>query len=71
MDYCVWSSLAKKGQNEVKIRDADHLCDRLGEAWNQLSQEEIDRVIIAFGKRLEACVQANGKRYEDKLKKKK
>ena len=31
MDYCIWSSLARK-VFKVKIRDVHHLCDRLGEA---------------------------------------
>ena len=56
---------------KVKIRDVDHLCDRLGEAWEQIGQEEIDRVIKSIRKRLKACVKANGKRFEYKLTKKK
>ena len=70
MDYCIWSSLARK-VFKVKIRDVHHLCDRLGEAWEELSQEEINRVIKSFRKRLKACVKANGKRFEYRLKKKK
>ena len=70
LDYCIWSSLARK-VFKVKIRDVDHLCDRLGEAWEQIGQEEIDRVIKSFRKRLKACVKANGKRFEYTLKKKK
>ena len=49
MDYCVWSSLARK-VFKVKIRDVHHLCDRLGEAWEELSQEEINRVTKSFRK---------------------
>ena len=70
LDYCIWSSLARK-VFKVKIRDVDHLCDRLGEAWEQIGQDEINRVIKSFRKRLKACVKANGKRFEYTLKKKK
>ena len=61
MDYCIWSSLARK-VFKVKIRDVHHLCDRLGEAWEELSQEDINRVIKSFRKRLKACAKAHGKR---------
>ena len=69
MDYSIWSSLANK-VFKVKIRDLDHLCDCLGEAWAQISQEEIDRVIKTFRKRVKACVKADDKRFEYKLEKK-
>ena len=69
LDYSIWSSLANK-VFKVKIRDVDHLCERLGEAWDAISQEEIDRVISSFRTRVRACINANGRRFEYKLKKK-
>ena len=68
LDYSIWSSLANK-VFKVKIRDVDHLCERLGEAWDAISQEEIDRVISSFRTRVRACINANGRRFEYKLKK--
>ena len=70
LDYSIWSSLARKVY-KVKIRDIDHLCERLGEAWDEITQDEIDRVINSFPKRLTACINANGTRFEYKLKRNK
>ena len=70
MDYSVWSSLAQK-VFKVKIRGIEHLCQRLGEAWDDISQDEINRSIAGFRKRLKMCVASNGKRFEYKLKSKK
>ena len=67
LDYSIWSSLARKVY-KVKIRDVNHLCERLGAAWENISQEEIDRIIGSFRKRLRACLRAGGKRFEFKLK---
>ena len=66
-DYSIWSSLARKVY-KVKIRDVDHLCERLGEAWDQITQDEVDRIIKKFRTRLRACIRAGGKRFEYKLK---
>ena len=70
MDYSIWSSLAHK-VFKVKIESVEHLCQRLGQAWHELSQNEIDRSIAGFRGRLKACVSAQGKRFEYKLKSKK
>ena len=67
LDYSIWSSLGRKVY-KVKIRDMDHLCERLGQAWDEITQDEIDRVINSFPKRLKACIDANGTRFEYKLK---
>ena len=37
MDYGIWSSLATK-VFRVKIRDVEHLCQRLAVAWEQITQ---------------------------------
>ena len=67
LDYSIWSSLAKKVY-KVKIKDVNHLCERLGEAWEQISQDEVNRIIRRFRPRLKACIRAHGKRFEYKLK---
>ena len=66
MDYSIWSSLAAK-VFQVKIRSVEHLCERLGEAWEQISRDEADRVIHSFRRQLTACIKAKGKRFEYKL----
>ena len=48
MDYSIWSSLARKVYR-VKIRNLEHLCQRLGEAWDEISQDEIDRSLDPSG----------------------
>ena len=67
MDYSVWSSLGQKVY-KVKITSVEHLCERLGKAWTEITQGEIDRSIAGFRGRLKACVKARGKRFEYKLK---
>ena len=67
LDYSIWSSLARKVY-KVKIRDVHHLCERLAVAWDELSQQEINRVIKSFRKRLKCCRDAGGRRFEYKLK---
>ena len=66
MDYSIWSSLAAK-VFQVKIRSVEHLCERLGEAWEQISRDEVDRVIHSFRRCLKACIKAEGKLFEYKL----
>ena len=70
LDYSIWSSLANKVY-KVKIKSVDHLCQRLGQAWHEISQDEINRSIAGFRGRLQACIDAEGKRFEYKLKSKK
>ena len=67
LDYSIWSSLARKVY-QVRIRDVHHLCERLAIAWDNLSQNEINRVIRSFRHRLKCCRDAGGRRFEYKLK---
>ena len=66
LDYGIWSILEKR-VFAVKIRDVEHLCDRLGNAWADFKQEEVDKVIGLFIKRVKVCIEANGHRFEYKL----
>ena len=47
LNYGIWSILEKR-VFAVKIRDVEHLCDRLGNAWAGNKQEEVDKVIFLF-----------------------
>ena len=51
----------------MKIHDVEHLCDRLGDAWAGIKQEEVDKVIGSFIKRVEGCIEANGQGFEYQL----
>ena len=66
LDYGIWSIMESEVY-KVKIRDLDHLEDRLAEAWDALSQEHIDNTIMSFRKRVRACIAAEGKRFEYKM----
>lgn len=66
MDYGIWSILAQS-VFAAKIRDLDHLENRLAEAWESLTQEIVDNTVMSFRKRLRACIAADGKRFEYKL----
>ena len=66
MDYAIWSMLEAEVY-KVKIRDLDHLEDRLGEAWADLPQEHINNAVMTFRKRVRACIAAEGKRFEYKM----
>ena len=66
MDYAIWSML-DKFVFSVKIRDLDHLQERLGERWDAIGQDAINRTISSFRKRVQACLDAEGNRFEYKL----
>ena len=53
---------------KVKIRDLEHLADRIGEAWAELLQDFIDKTINSFIKRVKACIDANGGHFKYLLK---
>jgi len=66
LDYGIWSIL-EKHVFVVKICDVEHLCDRLGNAWTDIKQEEVDKVIGSFIKRVKVCIEANAHRFEYQL----
>ena len=52
LDYGIWSILEKR-VFAVEICDVEHLCDRLGDTWVDIKQEEVDKEIGSFIKRVE------------------
>ena len=66
LDYGIWSILEKR-VFAVKIRDVEHLCDQLGNAWADIKQEEVDKVIGSFIKRVKVWIAANGHSIECKF----
>jgi len=66
VDYEVWSVL----QQHVfhgRIRDVDHLKQRLIEEWRCFDQNIINRAVRQWRVQLRACVRANGCHFEHKL----
>jgi len=47
----------------MKVWDIDHLTERLGEAWVELSHESVDATIKAFRKKIRACINADYKNF--------
>jgi len=62
VDYEVCSSNASR-----RIRDVDHLKQRLIEEWRCFDQNIIDRAVRQWRVRLRACVRANSGHFEHKL----
>jgi len=66
VDYEVWGVLRQRVYH-IRIRDIDHLKQRLIEEWRCFDQNIIDRAIRQWRVRLRACVRANGSHFEHKL----
>ena len=64
--YEVWGMLQQRVYHS-RIRDVDHLKQRLIEEWRCLDQNIIDRAVRQWRVRLRACVRANGGHFEHKL----
>ena len=66
VDYNIWSSLEQRVYR-VKIRDLDHLCERLQNLWEDFPQQEIDAAIDQFRPRLRKMIEEKGKKFEHLL----
>jgi hypothetical protein len=65
LDYCVWGVMLHKYQQHVpKPTNKDELKAVLQSIWNELPQEPINRAILAFRRRLKACLNAKGQHFE-------
>jgi hypothetical protein len=51
----------------TKIRDFDHLKQRLMEEWNSFDQKIIDAAVKQWRPKLRACVRSAGGHFENKL----
>ena len=67
LDYGIWSIL-KKNVYRQKIRDVDHLKQRIRAVWQELSQDQIDNTINRFRMRVKKMPEVEGKRFEHLLK---
>src|SRR6478735_1624564 len=63
VDYKIWGVLQERVY-KPKIRDVEHLKERLVEEWASFDQKIIDGSINQWRKRLRACVSADGGHFE-------
>ena len=66
VDYRIWGILQERVY-KTRIRDVDHLKERLVEEWVKFDQGIIDGSIGQWRKRLRACVAADGGHFEHSL----
>jgi hypothetical protein len=66
VDYKIWSVLQERVYRG-RIRDVNHLKERLVEEWSLFNQGIVDRAVKEWRVRLRACVQADGGHFEHKL----
>ena len=65
LDYHVWGAMLDKYQAHTpKPRNKAELKAVLQTIWTDLPQEPINRAVLAFRKRLQACVAAEGGHFE-------
>jgi hypothetical protein len=51
----------------VRIRDVNHLRQRIEEAWSEIDERVIDESIKQWRARLRACVRERGAQFEHRL----
>ena len=68
LDYHVWGAMLHKYQQYTpKPKNKDELTAVLQKIWNDLPQQSIQKVILAFTKRLQLCIEADGHHIEHLL----
>lgn len=66
VDYRIWGILQDRVY-QTRIRNVEHLKERLLEEWNQFNQGIINSAVNQWRRRLRACVQAQGGHFEHQL----
>ena len=66
VDYAVWGILQERVYRR-RIRDVDHLKERLIAEWRRLDQNIIDRAVNQWRERLRGCVIQNGGHFEHQI----
>ena len=68
LDYHVWGAMLQKYQAYTpKPKNKTELKAVLQEIWRDLPQEPIKKAVLAFRRRLKACIEAEGGHFEYKL----
>jgi len=66
VDYKIWGYMQEMVYR-VKIRDLNHLRQRITEVWNEIDQRVIDESVNQWRIRLRACARERGAQFEHKL----
>src|SRR5271155_2706403 len=67
-DFHVWGAMFDKYQTYMpKLTNKHELKTVLEAIWDDLPQENIDKSVIVFRKRLQACIKADGGHFEHTL----
>lgn len=66
VDFCIWGLLQERVY-KVRIRNLDHLKERLIDEWSKFSQKTIDKAVNEWRSRLRACIDAEGGHFEHRL----
>ena len=70
LDYAVWdATLETCNKLRTMPKNIPELKDTLQIIWNDLPLETIQKSVLGFRKRLQACVKANGGHFEHSLHK--
>uniref|UniRef100_A0A914DDE5 Tc1-like transposase DDE domain-containing protein n=1 Tax=Acrobeloides nanus TaxID=290746 RepID=A0A914DDE5_9BILA len=64
MDYSIWSILEAEACSKSH-QSIDALKKSWTKAWNNISQDVIDRAVDDFPKRLKKCIEADGGHFEN------
>ena len=71
LDYAIWGAMLEiyNKLNNTKPENIPELKNTLQINWNDLPLETIQKSVLGFRKRLQACVKANGGHFEHSLHK--
>lgn len=67
VDYSIWGALSERVYAGIRIRDLEHLRQRLREAWETFPQEAINNAIDQFRTRLNKVIASEGGHIEHLL----
>jgi len=63
VDYAIWGQLQERVYR-TRIRDVDHLVERLVEEWSRFDLEIVSAAVTQWRARLRACVKVDGGHFE-------
>jgi hypothetical protein len=63
LDYSIWSIIEQRAC-AVPHRSLESLMEALRREWDAMDQDEINKIVAQFPKRLEACIEAEGGHFE-------
>jgi hypothetical protein len=66
VDYKIWGILQERVY-KTRIRDVNHLRQRLIEEWSKFDQSIVDHAVEQWRARLKACVKNSGGHFEHQL----